>query len=287
MKQLKITQRITDRESRSLGSYLNEVRNYSQVTADEEVDLGRRIKQGDEAALQKLVQANLRFVVSVAKQYQGYGMTLQDLINEGNFGLIKAAKRFDETRGFKFISYAVWWIRQSILQAISTHSRLVRLPLNKMDEVRKVQDASQRLAQAMGREPSPKELAQELEISETKVELYLTIAAKPYSLDAPVMEGEGSSLKELLAVDTPETDAKVLRDSMNDTLHIVLGKLNKREQDVLKMAFGIGQENPTNLEDIANHFNLTCERIRQIRDRAIRKLRSPAVRSQLAGYLGV
>ena len=154
MKQLKITQRITDRESRSLSAYLNEVRNYPQVTPDEEVELGRRIKQGDEAALEKLVNANLRFVVSVAKQYQGYGMTLSDLINEGNMGLIKAAKRFDETRGFKFISYAVWWIRQSILQSISSNSRLVRLPLNKMDEVRKVQEASARLSQKIGREPS-------------------------------------------------------------------------------------------------------------------------------------
>lgn len=286
MKQLKITQRITDRESRSLSAYLNEVRNYSQVTPDMEVELGQRIKQGDEAALESLVNANLRFVVSVAKQYQGYGLTLQDLINEGNMGLIKAAKRFDETRGFKFISYAVWWIRQSILQSISTNSRLVRLPLNKMDEVRKVQEVSARLSQQIGREPSVKEIAEELEIPTHKVEQYLTISAKPFSLDAPVMEDEGSSLKELLAVDTPDTDAKVLKDSMNDTLHAVLSKLNAREREVLKMAFGIGQENPTNLEDIANHFGLTCERIRQIRDRAIRKLRSPSVRSQLAGYLG-
>ncbi len=286
MKQLKITQRITDRESRSLSAYLNEVRNYPQVTPDEEVELGRRIKQGDEAALEKLVSANLRFVVSVAKQYQGYGMTLSDLINEGNMGLIKAAKRFDETRGFKFISYAVWWIRQSILQSISSNSRLVRLPLNKMDEVRKVQEASARLSQKMGREPSVKEIAADLEIPEHKVEQFLTISAKPYSLDAPVTEDDGSSLKELLPVDTPDTDAKVLKDSMNDTLHTVLGRLNAREREVLKMAFGIGQENPTNLEDIARHFGLTCERIRQIRDRAIRKLRSPTVRKQLAGYLG-
>jgi len=177
MKQLKITQRITDRESRSLSAYLNEVRNYPQVTPDEEVDLGRRIKQGDEVALEKLVNANLRFVVSVAKQYQGYGLTLSDLINEGNMGLIKAAKRFDETRGFKFISYAVWWIRQSILQSISSNSRLVRLPLNKMDEVRKVQEASARLSQKMGREPSVKEIAADLEIPEHKVEQFLTISA--------------------------------------------------------------------------------------------------------------
>lgn len=286
MKQLKITQRITDRESRSLTAYLNEVRNYPQVTPDEEVDLGRRITDGDEAALMKLVQANLRFVVSVAKQYQGYGLTLADLINEGNMGLIKAAKRFDETRGFKFISYAVWWIRQSILQAISTNSRLVRLPLNKMDEVRKVQDASARLSQKLGREPSVKEIAAELELPTKKIEQYLTIASKPYSIDAPVMEDEGTSLKELLPVDTPETDEQIVNDSMNEALHTVLGRLNSRERQVLQMAFGIGQENPTNLEDIASHFGLTCERIRQIRDRAIRKLRSPSVRQQLAGYLG-
>ena len=286
MKQLKITQRITDRESRSLTAYLNEVRNYPQVTPDEEVELGQRITQGDEAALMKLVQANLRFVVSVAKQYQGYGLTLADLINEGNMGLIKAASRFDETRGFKFISYAVWWIRQSILQAISTNSRLVRLPLNKMDEVRKVQESSARLSQKLGREPSVKEIAADLELPQKKVEQFLTIASKPFSIDAPVMEDEGTSLKELLPVDTPETDSKIVNDSMNEALHTVLGRLNARERQVLQMAFGIGQENPTNLEDIANHFGLTCERIRQIRDRAIRKLRSPSVRQQLAGYLG-
>ena len=286
MKQLKITQRITDRESRSLTAYLNEVRNYPQVTPEEEVELGQRISQGDEAALMKLVQANLRFVVSVAKQYQGYGLTLADLINEGNMGLIKAASRFDETRGFKFISYAVWWIRQSILQAISTNSRLVRLPLNKMDEVRKVQEASARLSQKLGREPSVKEIATDLELPQKKVEQFLTIASKPFSIDAPVMEDEGTSLKELLPVDTPETDSKIVNDSMNEALHTVLGRLNARERQVLQMAFGIGQENPTNLEDIANHFGLTCERIRQIRDRAIRKLRSPSVRQQLAGFLG-
>ena len=286
MKQLKITQRITDRESRSLTAYLNEVRNYPQVTPDEEVELGQRISDGDEAALMKLVQANLRFVVSVAKQYQGYGLTLADLINEGNMGLIKAAKRFDETRGFKFISYAVWWIRQSILQAISTNSRLVRLPLNKMDEVRKVQESSARLSQKLGREPSVKEIAADLELPQKKVEQFLTIASKPFSIDAPVMEDEGTSLKELLPVDTPDTDSKIVKDSMNEALHTVLGRLNARERQVLQMAFGIGQENPTNLEDIANHFGLTCERIRQIRDRAIRKLRSPSVRQQLAGFLG-
>lgn len=286
MKQLKITQRITDRESRSLTSYLNEVRNYPQVTPDEEVELGQRITDGDEDALMKLVQANLRFVVSVAKQYQGYGLTLADLINEGNMGLIKAAKRFDETRGFKFISYAVWWIRQSILQAISTNSRLVRLPLNKMDEVRKVQESSARLSQSLGREPSVKEIAEDLELPTKKIEQFLTISSKPFSIDAPVMEDEGTSLKELLPVDTPETDQKIVTESMNEALHTVLGRLNVRERQVLQMAFGIGQENPTNLEDIANHFGLTCERIRQIRDRAIRKLRSPSVRSQLAGFLG-
>ncbi len=286
MKQLKITQRITDRESRSLTAYLNEVRNYPQVTPDEEVELGQRITEGDEDAVMKLVQANLRFVVSVAKQYQGYGLTLSDLINEGNMGLIKAAKRFDETRGFKFISYAVWWIRQSILQAISTNSRLVRLPLNKMDEVRRVQESSARLSQKLGRDPSVKEIADDLELPTKKIEQFLTISSKPFSIDAPVMEDEGTSLKELLPVDTPETDQSIVTESMNDALHTVLGRLNARERQVLQMAFGIGQENPTNLEDIANHFGLTCERIRQIRDRAIRKLRSPSVRQQLAGFLG-
>ncbi|MCL4114750.1 UNVERIFIED_CONTAM: hypothetical protein GTU68_047692 [Idotea baltica] len=234
----------------------------------------------------KLVEANLRFVVSVAKQYQGYGMTLADLINEGNMGLIKAAQRFDETRGFKFISYAVWWIRQSILQAISTNSRLVRLPLNKMDEVRKVQETTARLSQVLGREPSVKEIAEDMDMPTKKIEQFLTISSKPFSIDAPVKEDEGTALKELLAVDTPSADSKIVEDSMNEALHTVLDRLNAREKQVLQMAFGIGQENPTNLEDIANHFGLTCERIRQIRDRAIRKLRSPSIRDQLAGFLG-
>lgn len=286
MKQLKITQRITERESRSLNAYLNDVRNYPPISPDEEVELARRIREGDEVALDKMVQANLRFVVSVAKQYQGYGMSLQDLINEGNLGLIKAAKRFDESRGFKFISYAVWWIRQSILASISTNSRLVRLPLNKMDDLRKIHEVSQRLAQVKGREPSADELAEEMGVDTKRVERFLLLNGKPMSLDAPLLDGEDNTLKEVIPNNTPETDKKVNDDSMKDTLDHCLMRLQPREREVLKMSFGIGQDNPSNLEDIADRFELTRERIRQIRDRAIRKLRHSSARNQLMAYLG-
>lgn len=286
MKQLKITQRITDRESKSLGVYMNEVRNYGSITPDEEVELAIRIQQGDLAALEKLVQANLRFVISVAKQYQGYGLTLQDLINEGNVGLIKAAQRFDHSRGFKFISYAVWWIRQAIINAIATQSRMVRLPQNKMADLRKLQEASIRWTQENGREPSTEELSTFVERPEEEIELILAAGARHVSLDAPMVEGEEGSLKDVIANDSPGADEEILRTSLISAVEDCLSRLHPREREVLELSFGIGRDNPMKLEDIADEFELTRERIRQIRDRALRKLRNSPARKHLVAYLG-
>lgn len=284
MKQLKITQRITDRESRSLNSYMNEVRTYASVTADEEVDLANRISQGDAAALDRLVKANLRFVISVSKQYQGYGLTLQDLINEGNFGLIKAASRFDPSRGFKFISYAVWWIRQSIIHAISTQARMVRLPQNKMAELRKIQEAGIKLAQDFGREPTADELAQAMGTSAAAIEKVSGLNSKHVSLDAPMVDGEEGTLKEVLSDDAPLADEEVIRSSMLEALDGCLQGLRPREREVIMLSYGIGTDMPMKLDDIADRFELTRERIRQIRDRAIRKLRNSPVRHQLVSF---
>jgi len=285
MKQLKITQRITDRESRSLNSYMNEVRTYPSVSADEEVDLAHRISNGDRAALDKLVKANLRFVISVSKQYQGYGLTLQDLINEGNVGLIKAASRFDPSRGFKFISYAVWWIRQSIIHAISTQARMVRLPQNKMAELRKIQEAGIKLAQDYGREPTHEELAQSMGVSAASVEKVSMLNSKHVSLDAPMIDGEEGTLKEVLPDEAPLADEEVIRKSMLEALDDCLSSLRPREREVLMLSYGIGTDMPMKLDDIADKFELTRERIRQIRDRAIRKLRNSNVRHQLVSFM--
>jgi RNA polymerase primary sigma factor len=286
MKQLKITQRITDRESKSLGVYMNEVRTYGSITPDEEVELAIRIQQADPAALEKLVQSNLRFVISVAKQYQGYGLTLQDLINEGNVGLIKAAQRFDHSRGFKFISYAVWWIRQAIINAIATQSRMVRLPQNKMADLRKLQEASIRWTQENGREPSTEELATFVERPEEEIEMILAAGSRHVSLDAPMVDGEEGSLKDVLAIDSPAADEEILRSSLNSAMDDCLAKLHPREREVIELSFGIGRDNPMKLEDIADEFELTRERIRQIRDRALRKLRNSPGRKHLVAYLG-
>jgi RNA polymerase primary sigma factor len=286
MKQLKITQRITDRESKSLGVYMNEVRTYGSITPDEEVELAIRIQQSDPAALEKLVQSNLRFVISVAKQYQGYGLTLQDLINEGNVGLIKAAQRFDHSRGFKFISYAVWWIRQAIINAIATQSRMVRLPQNKMADLRKLQEASIRWTQENGREPSTEELATFVERPEEEIEMILAAGSRHVSLDAPMVDGEEGSLKDVLAIDSPAADEEILRSSLNSAMDDCLAKLHPREREVIELSFGIGRDNPMKLEDIADEFELTRERIRQIRDRALRKLRNSPGRKHLVAYLG-
>lgn len=288
MRQLKITKSITNRESQSLEKYLQEIGKVDLLTPEEEVDLAKRIKQGDQIALEKLTKANLRFVVSVAKQYQNQGLSLSDLINEGNLGLIKAAQRFDETRGFKFISYAVWWIRQSILQALAEQSRIVRLPLNKVGSLNKINKAFSELEQAYEREPSPEELAEILEISTDEVETTLGVAARHVSMDAPFVEGEDNSLLDVLENNTmPSTDQHLeYADSLRREIERSLGTLTERQADVIKLYFGIGVEHPLSLEDIGDKFGLTRERVRQIKDKAINKLRATSRSKLLKTYLG-
>ncbi len=288
MRQIKITKSITNRESQSLEKYLQEIGKVDLLTPEEEVDLAKRIKQGDQIALEKLTKANLRFVVSVAKQYQNQGLSLSDLINEGNLGLIKAAQRFDETRGFKFISYAVWWIRQSILQALAEQSRIVRLPLNKVGSLNKINKAFSALEQTFEREPSPEELAELLEISTDEVETTLGVAARHVSMDAPFVEGEDNSLLDVLENNTmPGTDSHLeYADSLRREIERSLGTLTDRQADVIKLYFGIGVEHPRSLEDIGDKFGLTRERVRQIKDKAINKLRATSRSKLLKTYLG-
>lgn len=288
MRQLKITKSITNRESQSLEKYLQEIGKVDLLTPEEEVDLAKRIKQGDQLALEKLTKANLRFVVSVAKQYQNQGLSLSDLINEGNLGLIKAAQRFDETRGFKFISYAVWWIRQSILQALAEQSRIVRLPLNKVGSLNKINKAFSQLEQEYEREPSADELAEVLEIATTEVQTTLGVAARHVSMDAPFVEGEDNSLLDVLENgNTPGTDAKLeYMESLRREIERSLSTLTDRQRDVIKLYFGIGVEHPMSLEDIGDKFGLTRERVRQIKDKAINKLRSASRSKLLKAYLG-
>ncbi len=288
MRQLKITKSITNRESQSLEKYLQEIGKVDLLTPEEEVDLAKRIKQGDQTALEKLTKANLRFVVSVAKQYQNQGLSLSDLINEGNLGLIKAAQRFDETRGFKFISYAVWWIRQSILQALAEQSRIVRLPLNKVGSLNKINKAFSELEQQYEREPSAEELAEMLEISTEEVETTLGVAARHVSMDAPFVEGEDNSLLDVLEnKHTPGTDSGLeYRESLRREIERSLSTLTERQNDVIKLYFGIGVEHPMSLEDIGDKFGLTRERVRQIKDKAINKLRATSRSKLLKNYLG-
>jgi RNA polymerase primary sigma factor len=288
MRQLKITKSITNRESQSLEKYLQEIGKVDLLTPEEEVDLAKKIKQGDQQALEKLTKANLRFVVSVAKQYQNQGLSLSDLINEGNLGLIKAAQRFDETRGFKFISYAVWWIRQSILQALAEQSRIVRLPLNKVGSLNKINKAFSQLEQEYEREPSPEELAAQLEIPTEEVETTLGVAARHVSMDAPFVEGEDNSLLDVLEnTTTPGTDTKLeYLESLRREIERSLGTLTERQCDVIKLYFGIGVQHPMSLEDIGERFGLTRERVRQIKDKAINKLRSANRSKLLKNYLG-
>ena len=288
MRQLKITKSITNRESQSLEKYLQEIGKVDLLTPEEEVELAKRIKQGDQAALEKLTKANLRFVVSVAKQYQNQGLSLSDLINEGNLGLIKAAQRFDETRGFKFISYAVWWIRQSILQALAEQSRIVRLPLNKVGSLNKINKAFSELEQEYEREPSPDELADLLEIPTEEVETTLGVAARHVSMDAPFVEGEDNSLLDVLEnSSTPNTDQELdYNESLRREIERSLNTLTERQCDVIKLYFGIGVEHPMSLEDIGDKFGLTRERVRQIKDKAINKLRSANRSKLLKNYLG-
>ncbi|MEZ4897120.1 MAG: RNA polymerase sigma factor RpoD/SigA [Saprospiraceae bacterium] len=288
MRQLKITKSITNRESQSLEKYLQEIGKVDLLTPEEEVDLAKRIKQGDQLALERLTKANLRFVVSVAKQYQNQGLSLSDLINEGNLGLIKAAQRFDETRGFKFISYAVWWIRQSILQALAEQSRIVRLPLNKVGSLNKINRAFSELEQEFEREPSVEELANMLEIPTEEVETTLGVAARHVSMDAPFVDGEDNSLLDVLENDnTPGTDQHLeYEESLRQEIERSLSTLTDRQCDVIKLYFGIGVEHPMSLEDIGEKFGLTRERVRQIKDKAINKLRSASRSKLLKHYLG-
>ena len=288
MRQLKITKSITNRESQSLEKYLQEIGKVDLLTPEEEVDLAKRIKQGDQIALEKLTKANLRFVVSVAKQYQNQGLSLSDLINEGNLGLIKAAQRFDETRGFKFISYAVWWIRQSILQALAEQSRIVRLPLNKVGSLNKINKAFSALEQEYEREPSSEELAAMLEISQDEVETTLSVAARHVSMDAPFVEGEDNSLLDVLEnTGLAGTDQNLqYTDSLRREIERSLSTLTERQADVVKLYFGIGVKHPMSLEDIGEKFGLTRERVRQIKDKAINKLRGTNRSKLLKNYLG-
>jgi RNA polymerase primary sigma factor len=287
MRQLKITQSITNRESPSLEKYLQDIGKEEMVTPQEEVELVRRIKQGDHLALDKLTRANLRFVVSVAKQYQNQGMTLSDLINEGNLGLIKAAQRFDETKGFKFISYAVWWIRQSILQAIAEQSRMVRLPLNQIGAINKVKKVLVRLEQQFGREPSAEEIAEVVDLSYNQVKDVLTINHRPVSMDAPFDNNdENNSLLDVLAnEEIPTTDSSLLDESLTNDINRSLSILSKREAEVIRMFYGIGTKISLSLDEIAIELQLTRERVRQIKESGLRKLKHSTRNKLLKSYL--
>jgi RNA polymerase primary sigma factor len=287
MRQLKITKSITNRDSASLDKYLQEIGREELITAEDEVELAQKIKQGDQVALEKLVKANLRFVVSVSKQYQNQGLTLPDLINEGNLGLIKAAQRFDETRGFKFISYAVWWIRQSILQAIAEQARIVRLPLNQVGSLNRINKAFSQLEQEYEREPSPYEIADMLEIDKDKVSESMKISGRHISVDAPFRDDEDGNLLDVLANDnTPNSDVGLMNESLQKEINRSLATLTDREQDVIKLFFGIGIQHPLSLEEIGEKFNLTRERVRQIKEKGIRRLRHTSKSKLLKTYLG-
>lgn len=286
MRQLKITKSITNRESASLDKYLQEIGREELISVEEEVELAQRIKKGDQAALEKLTRANLRFVVSVAKQYQNQGLSLPDLINEGNLGLIKAAEKFDETRGFKFISYAVWWIRQSILQALAEQSRIVRLPLNQVGSLNKINKAYSKFEQQHERKPSPEELAEELDLPAEKVADTLRVAGRHISVDAPFVEGEDNSLLDVLInSDSPNADRSLINESLSREIERALATLTERESDIIRYFFGIGCQEMT-LEEIGERFGLTRERVRQIKEKAIRRLRHTSRSKLLKSYLG-
>jgi RNA polymerase primary sigma factor len=286
MRQLKITKSITNRESTSVDKYLQEISKEELISVDEEVELARRIKKGDRVALEKLTKANLRFVVSVAKQYQNQGLSLPDLINEGNLGLIKAAEKFDETKGFKFISYAVWWIRQSILQAVAEQSRIVRLPLNQVGSLNRINKAFTKFEQEFERSPSPEELAHALDLPEDKVFDTLRVSGKHRSVDAPFSDEEENSLLDVLVNgDSPNADKGLLNESLKKEIERALATLTERERDVIRYFFGITCPEMT-LEEIAEHFKLTRERVRQIKEKAIRRLRHTSRSKLLKAYLG-
>ena len=286
MRQLKITKSITNRESAALEKYLQEISKETMISAEEEVELAQRIKKGDQKALERLTKANLRFVVSVAKQYQNQGLSLPDLINEGNLGLLKAAERFDETRGFKFISYAVWWIRQSILQAISEQSRIVRLPLNQVGSVNKINREINRFEQINERRPSVDEIAEKVDLPQDKIDEAMAINGHQISVDAPFVEGEDNSLLDVMAnTDAPMADRELVAESLKSEIQTALNALNERERNVVEASYGINQPELT-LEEIGSKFGLTRERVRQIKEKAIRKLRNSKTNKFLKTYLG-
>ena len=286
MRQLKITKSITNRESASLDKYLQEIGREELVTPDEEVELAQRIRKGDQEALEKLTRANLRFVVSVAKQYQNQGLSLPDHINEGNLGLIKAAEKFDETRGFKFISYAVWWIRQSILQALAEQSRIVRLPLNQVGSLNKINKALTRFEQENERQPTNEELSEMIDVPKDKISDTLRVGSRHVSVDAPFVEGEDNSLLDVIPNDdSPSADRGLVNESLNTEIERALSTLTDREREIIKSFFGIGCQEMT-LEEIGERFGLTRERVRQIKEKAIRRLKSPSRSKLLKSYLG-
>ncbi|MCK5080419.1 MAG: sigma-70 family RNA polymerase sigma factor [Bacteroidales bacterium] len=287
MRQLKITKQVTNRETASLDKYLQEIGKVELITADEEVALAQRIKQGDRIALEKLTKANLRFVVSVSKQYQNQGLSLPDLINEGNLGLIKAAQRFDETRGFKFISYAVWWIRQSILQALAEQSRIVRLPLNKIGSINKINKAYARLEQEHEREPNVGEIATLLEITENEVKESMKNAGRHVSMDAPLVQDEDNNMYDVLRSDDSSTpESQLLYESLKKEIDRAISTLTPREADVVRLYFGLNSKHPMTLEEIGEKFDLTRERVRQIKEKAIRRLKHTSRSKILKTYLG-
>jgi RNA polymerase primary sigma factor len=288
MRQLKITKQVTNRESKSLDKYLQDISKVDLITAEEEVELAQRIREGDQAALEKLTNANLRFVVSVAKQYQNQGLKLPDLINEGNVGLVKAAKRFDETRGFKFISYAVWWIRQSILQALAEQSRVVRLPLNKIGVINKINKTFSHLEQVNERPPSAIEIAKELDMSEAQVKVSLKNSGRHLSMDAPFKEGENdSNLYDVLSsAESPTPDDQLMKDSLSIEINRALETLSQREADVIRLNYGIGNQPAMTLQEIGDTFDLSRERVRQIREKGIRRLKHQSKNKMLKKYLG-
>lgn len=287
MRQLKITKQVTNRETASLDKYLQEIGKVDLITADEEVELAQRIREGDQIALEKLTKANLRFVVSVAKQYQNQGLSLPDLINEGNLGLIKAAQRFDETRGFKFISYAVWWIRQSILQALAEQSRIVRLPLNKIGSINKINKAYASIEQEEERAPSASEIAKFLDMSESDVKESQRNSGRHVSMDAPLVEGEDSNLYDVLrSGESPNPDKGLLNASLSIEIERALETLTPREADVIRLYFGLENKQSLTLEEIGERFDLTRERVRQIKEKAIRRLKHASRSKILKTYLG-
>ncbi len=287
MRQLKITKQVTNRDSKSLEKYLQDISKIDMITADEEVELAQRIKEGDKRALDKLVRSNLRFVVSVAKQYQNQGLKLSDLINEGNLGLVKAAKRFDETRGFKFISYAVWWIRQSILQAIAEQSRIIRLPLNKIGSINKIKKATAIIEQEYERQPSVSELAEHLDLSYDNVSTSLKNTSRHMSLDAPLREGETSTFYEVVkSENSPNPEKELLQESLKTEVSRVLDTLPNREAQVIKLFYGLDNYPAISLSEIGDRFDLTRERVRQIKEKALRLLKKPNKTKVLQTYLG-